>query len=243
MHSHWGGSIEKNRSAGATAEIPSVRKIVFADSPVTVGPNDTSFSVDASGGDIEFNLPDVGTTALSPRREHSIERTDESTNNITINTFAFQKIGFRSELVLDTQGQSVDFYSDTFEWVVRGEIPLIILTPAQLITDTDNYNPPGFLDALPGPATGLIMVRQINLDSSTSIELTGFEALVPAVNGIKVRLVNIGSDTITLKNNISSSIPNRFRAASDFDLKPGGVCDMEYDASDLRYRITTVGPQ
>ena len=97
-----------------------------------------------------------------------------------------------------------------------------IITPAQLTTNTDNYNP-----------TGLATCNVIRQDISASIELSGLEAPASGVNKV-IWFQSITTANRNIKfmhNSSSSSVGNRFflRDNGNKDLKEGECAGLWYD--------------
>lgn len=94
-------------------------------------------------------------------------------------------------------------------------------TPAAISTDQNNYVP-GNYDI-------------IRLSSTTTITITG---LAGGVKGRSLKILNIGSNAITLANGSTSSLPaNRFRFLSgiDFIVYPDSNIVLYYDISQQRW--------
>jgi len=85
-----------------------------------------------------------------------------------------------------------------------------VLTPPEITTDQDDYEPAGFTDG-----SGNIIITFLRLDASSGmVEITGLKA--PSTNKyVIIFATNIGSDDIKFKNNSGSSIAaNRFLLAA-----------------------------
>jgi hypothetical protein len=99
-------------------------------------------------------------------------------------------------------------------------------TPAAMVGNQNNYNPPE-----------LATSNLLRISSLTSVQLTGLAA-APA--GRCLALVNVGNTVITLKKeNTGSAAPNRFALASDIPLSPsanGTSTILWYDAASSRWR-------
>lgn len=100
------------------------------------------------------------------------------------------------------------------------------VSPTQLTTDTDDWNP-----------TGLATARALMVDISTGIDLTGIVAPASGVNQ-ELRLFNIStSDDVKLKDaDGSSSAANRFRLDGDYTIKANQERTVFYDHSISRWR-------
>lgn len=100
-------------------------------------------------------------------------------------------------------------------------------TPTQFSANQNNYDA-GDYDAL-------------MLSSNAARDLTG---IAGGVKGRVMRLVNVGSNNIVLRNeSSSSSAANRFTSAggSDVFLVPGEECRLYYDSTTARWRIVEFG--
>lgn len=99
-----------------------------------------------------------------------------------------------------------------------------IISPTTLATDTDDWSPTGFSDA------GIVRVS-----SSSAVDLTGLTA---GGDGRLVVLINVGSYTITLKDeDASSSAANRFAFTADFELEQDAACWLVYDDTRDRWGL------
>lgn len=97
-----------------------------------------------------------------------------------------------------------------------------IITPAQLTTDVDDYNP-----------TGLSTCNVIRQDVSTSIEISGIVAPSAGVNKV-IWFCSITTANRNIKfmnNSASSAVGNRFflRDNGNKDLKEGECVGLWYD--------------
>lgn len=104
-------------------------------------------------------------------------------------------------------------------WTLSGDV-----TPAQITSDQDDYNP-----------TNANKATRLRISSDTSRSITGFAALP---NGRHIILRNIGSANIVLTNQGgSSTAANRFDLGSDFTLIPAAGCILQYDGTSLRWAM------
>jgi len=100
-----------------------------------------------------------------------------------------------------------------------------VLTPSQLITNTNNYNP-----------ANLESCNYLRLSSSSDVNLTGLQAPSPNTNQT-VFLTNIGNNNITLKNrSLFSLANNRFYIKDDIVLEPDSGVTLIYDTISLAWR-------
>jgi hypothetical protein len=79
-----------------------------------------------------------------------------------------------------------------------------IVSPTQLTTNTDDYNP-----------AGLSTARLLQISASGAINLTGLAA---QGTGFVVSVLNIGAAVITLKHEVTSSAVNRFNLPNGADI-------------------------
>lgn len=101
------------------------------------------------------------------------------------------------------------------------------ISPTSLSASQNNYDPAG-LTGIPDTA---VVIR---LTSSAAINLTG---LAGGSDGRIIKLINIGSFPITLKNESSSSTAaNRFALVGDITLQAKDVVDILYDPTSSRWR-------
>lgn len=104
------------------------------------------------------------------------------------------------------------------------------LTPAQITASQNDYAPSGCSRYIPW-----------RLDASAAWDITGISAALcapaPGTNRMRV-LINVGSFTITLKDeSASSTAANRFALAADFSLTAGASVQLLYDSTSSRWRI------
>lgn len=108
----------------------------------------------------------------------------------------------------------------------KGEAQVGIITPTALAGNTDNWAP-----------TGLSTARVIRVSATGAVDLTGIDVSVFGTpSGTMLRLVNVGANTITLKNNVTSSASNRFLMVADFSLVANEYAEFWYDSSSSRWR-------
>lgn len=104
-----------------------------------------------------------------------------------------------------------------------------ILSPAQITSDQNDYNPTGFNNG--GSPAGASILR---LNSDASRNVTG---LVGGVSGRLLIISNVGSNAIVLKDeDAGSTAANRFAFASDFTLNADQSLTLWYDATSSRWR-------
>lgn len=105
-----------------------------------------------------------------------------------------------------------------------------ILTPAQITTNTDDYNPTGF------QVSNDIVVSVLRMDSDANRDLTGLVPSSPAKGNIII-ITNIGTSDIKLKNNDANSVAaNRFLLKGDINIEPNESYALYYDTVSLRWR-------
>lgn len=125
---------------------------------------------------------------------------------------------------------ALEFDPATAQASFRSAIALTAtLSPSELTGDADDYAPSGFGDA-----------AVINLSATSSIEITG---LAGGTDGRVLVLVNVGTQSITLKNQASaSSAANRFAAEADIMLGADAAALLRYDGGASRWRILARPP-
>jgi hypothetical protein len=100
-----------------------------------------------------------------------------------------------------------------------------VLTPSQLIANTNNYNP-----------TNLSTCNYLRVRSANDINLTGLQSPTPTTNKT-IFITNVGSRNITLKNNsLFSLAQNRFYFTNDIILSPNSGATLIYDTTTLGWR-------
>jgi hypothetical protein len=98
------------------------------------------------------------------------------------------------------------------------------ITPAQLTSDQNDYNP-----------TGLGLASTLRVSSDAARTITG---LTGGADGRIVILHNVGGNAITLKDeSASSAAANRFALAADLVLGADECCTLHYDATSSRWRV------
>jgi hypothetical protein len=137
--------------------------------------------------------------------------------------------GFDISSLTPTNGQILVYNASTNKWD-----PLTLLgwtgttiSPAQLVANTDNWNP-----------TGLSTASIIRASTDASRNLTGI--IAPAAGDrIFVVLENVGAQDLVLKHDATSTAANRFYCPDDADLtlqKDSAVL-LVYDGTSLRWRV------
>lgn len=100
-----------------------------------------------------------------------------------------------------------------------------LASPTALGANTDNYAPTGIAD-----------IATLRISASSAVDLTGINSGVTMVEGRELWLINIGTNTITLKNDVTSTAANRFLLNADFSLASNMSCLLRYDATSARWR-------
>ncbi len=101
-----------------------------------------------------------------------------------------------------------------------------VITPTQLVADTNNWAPTSFSTAY-----------HVRANASTAINLTG---LAGGAAGREVQISNIGSNNITfLGNNASSTASNQFAFPRPVVLRPSDSLILSYDGTSSLWRIKT----
>lgn len=105
-----------------------------------------------------------------------------------------------------------------------------VISPASLSTDQNDYAP-----------TGIDTASTLRLTSSTAVSITGMAGMHDGTfptTGRKIKLVNIGSNKITLVANSGSSLTqNQFKFPSNFSLFGGQACELLYDITSTAWRM------
>lgn len=98
------------------------------------------------------------------------------------------------------------------------------ITPAQITSNQDDYNP-----------TGLSTASTLRLDTDASRNIT---SIVGGVDGRVLLIINIGSNNLVLKNDdlVSGTAANRFAMASDVTLASKQSAVIQYDSTASRWR-------
>lgn len=103
------------------------------------------------------------------------------------------------------------------------------ISPAQLTTNQNDYNPTGLADAV-----------TLRLSSDASRTLTGLQG---GADGRVICIVNIGSNPIVLSNeDAGSSAANRFALGSSVTVGAGQGATLQYDATSSRWRAVAAPP-
>ena len=103
-----------------------------------------------------------------------------------------------------------------------------VLTPPQITSDQDDYDP-----------TGLASASVLRLSSDASRNITG---LAGGSNGCLLLIHNVGSQALVLRDESTSSIAtNRFALTADLALSPDAVALLQYDGTSARWRAVAGG--
>ena len=114
---------------------------VFGDSPISIVDSDTGkmFAIDCSGGNVVVNLPSIATLTLTGPWSVGIQKSDSSSNTVTINANGTDEIDGAASLVLTKANATATLLPDTDptpdQWtpIVVGEYPVT----GALVGDTD----------------------------------------------------------------------------------------------------------
>lgn len=101
------------------------------------------------------------------------------------------------------------------------------ISPSALGSNTDNWAP-----------TGLDQAGVIRVSASSAVNLTG---LTGGASGRTIALHNVGSNTITLKDETTSTEANRFALTADIALAADAVVVLQYDTTSQRWRAVGGG--
>ena len=100
------------------------------------------------------------------------------------------------------------------------------ISPTALAANTDNYAP-----------TGIATAITLRISASSAVDLTGIAGGATMIDGRELILINIGTtNTITLKNDVTSTAANRFLLNADFALAANMACKLVYDGTSSRWR-------
>lgn len=210
--------------------------------------NAPSFAAAGSDTNININLNPKGTGAVAIGGGNAIWLNGAS------NTFEFlsSKIFVR---VQGTYGWSFNGGTGAFElsnnaypitWPNAGLIggsQVVSVTDGSMAGGTNAYKPcsPSSLSADQNNYNPGCRSKYIRLTSSVDVALTGLVFSTAAVDGEEHVIVNIGSNTIYLAHQSSSSTAaNRLlsNTAGDLDLGPNQMADVWYDGTSGRWRVS-----
>ena len=147
------------------------------------------------------------------------------------NAITFQNAaGTTTSLGIDTTnnrvGVGISFPSTTLEnagsTAFSGDI-----TPTALAANTDNWAP-----------TGLATASVIRVSASGAFQLTG---ITGGVDGRVLTLLNVGANTITLMNDVTSTAANRFLLGANLSVAANQSVTLLYDATASRWRMVAIG--
>lgn len=111
--------------------------------------------------------------------------------------------------------------------IEAGGLHLLATTSPSWSSQQDNYDA-GFAHA-------------IRANVTAACDLTGIDSLVSA--GRRLLIINVGSATLTLKNeSASSSAQNRFSISADIEISAGSSMEVWYDSSSSRWRNLSSPP-
>ena len=98
------------------------------------------------------------------------------------------------------------------------------ITPSQITSDQNNYNP-----------TGLSTASTLRISTDATRNITGLQG---GSNGRALLLHNIGSNSLVLPNESGSSdAANRFDVGSDITIGSKGLAILQYDSTSSRWRV------
>lgn len=102
-----------------------------------------------------------------------------------------------------------------------------VITPTALSANTDNYAP-----------TGGDTAHTWRVSASAAYNLTGMGFVA---EGMFRELINVGTETITLKNNVTSTAANRFLMDADYSMPANTSAWFWYDNTTARWRLIAIG--
>lgn len=97
-----------------------------------------------------------------------------------------------------------------------------VISPAQIVADTDNYAP-----------TGLSTASVLRLSTDASRNLTG---ITGGASGRVLIVLNVGAQDLVLKNDVTSTAANRFKLGADVTLNGDEGITLWYDNTSTRWR-------
>lgn len=115
----------------------------------------------------------------------------------------------------------------TKDGTVGGTLAYPTLSPAQITSNQDNYNPGN-------------MSHYLRLNTDASRNITGLTFATAQVDGQTHVIVNVGSTDIVLKHDTTSTAANRFlnSTGADITLTANQMADLWYDATTQRWRVS-----
>ncbi len=100
------------------------------------------------------------------------------------------------------------------------------ISPSALSANTDNYAP-----------TNIEIAATLRISASSAVDLTGIAGGITMVDGRELTVINVGTtNTITLKNDVTSTAANRFLLNADFALAANMATVLKYDGTSSRWR-------
>ena len=101
----------------------------------------------------------------------------------------------------------------------------LVVSPAQIVANTDNYSP-----------TGLVDGAQLRVTTDASRNLTGLLLTGGNFAGARITLHNAGAFNLVLKDSVTSTATNQFALTGDLTLAPDSATLLEYDGTSARWR-------
>lgn len=163
--------------------------------------------------------------AATPDYEQ-VKDSDLETTDVTSNDVSTSKHGFAPKAPNDT----TKFLRGDAAYAAVSRLPINlslegVISPAQLVANTDNWNP-----------TGLATANVIRVSTDASRNLTGIVA--PAVDGTLILLINVGTNNLVLVHDATSTAANRFfcAGAGNQTVNEGDAVWLWYDGTTDRWR-------
>jgi len=173
-------------------------------------------------GDEKIPVSGSGHPVISGNRLHTYHQARFDSVYVKIFNDARIKMFLGGTLFLDIFENSGDSYMSANGMAI---IQSSVLSPAALSANTDDYAP-----------TGIAKAVHLRVSSSAPVNLTGIAGGNTMVDGRVLVLTNVGSNAITLKNDVTSTAANRFKLNADFTLSPDMSVHLYYDGTSARWR-------
>jgi hypothetical protein len=155
---------------------------------------------------------------------------DDPTYTITVkNSGGSTLIVLSDNLVREVVSDGTDWYGDG-TGSLDGKVSLTgDISPAQITTNQNNYNP-----------TGLSTASVLRLNTDASRNITG---LAGGADGRVMVIHNVGSNEIVLKDeNAASTAANRFALSADVTISADQSIMLWYDSTSSRWRLISPPP-
>lgn len=174
----------------------------------------------SNSSSVAVSLPQANSTTFPSGWFVDIQNTNQGLVTLTVTT---STLDGQSTTSLPA-GQGMRIVSDgTNYYSQSGRYLYGTLSPSALSTTTNDYAPAGLLSA-----------STLRLNPTTSVNFTG---LTGGAAERLVALINVGSATLTIKNeSASSTAANRFALSADLALATNTAALFQYDGTSARWR-------